>query len=317
VTASDPLRVLFFGTPEFAVPTLRALAASRHTLVGVVSQPDRPRGRGRELQPTPVRSEAQAQGLPLLQPRKVGESEALEWIEERRPDLGVVVAFGQFIPKKVRELPPHGLINGHASLLPRHRGAAPIQHAILCGDERTGITVIRIVKEMDAGDFCLVKETEIREGETAGALSQRLAELCAEAMLEATEQIATGTAVFRPQDHEAATAAPRIDRSFARLDWGEPRQALLRRIAASTPWPGADVSLRASGRRFRILEAVSGRADATTPGRVEAGDDGLRIACGDGWIEIRRLQAPGKRPVAAAEFLRGARLTEGEEVVPE
>jgi methionyl-tRNA formyltransferase len=311
------MRVLFFGTPEFAVPTLRALASSRHTLVGVISQPDRPRGRGRELQPTPVRSEAEAQGLPLLQPAQVGEAEALEWMSQRRPELGVVVAFGQFIPKKVRELPPHGLINGHASLLPRHRGAAPIQHALLCGDEKTGITVIRLVREMDAGDFCLVKETEIREGETAGALSGRLAELCAEAVVEATEQIAAGTAVFRAQDHGAATQAPRIDRSFARLDWGEPRQALLRRIAASTPWPGADVLLRYSGRRFRILEALRGEGDAVTPGRVEAREDGLRIACRDGWIEIRRLQAPGKRPVAAAEFVRGARLAEGEEVVPE
>jgi len=163
------LRLVFFGTPEFAVPSLRALAASAHDVVGVVSQPDRPRGRGRELQATATHAVADELGVPLLQPERVGDAEVLEWLGALSPDLGIVVAFGQFIPKKVRELPAHGLINGHASLLPRHRGAAPIQHAILSGDQKTGVTVMRVEREMDAGDWCAMRELDIRPRRTWSA----------------------------------------------------------------------------------------------------------------------------------------------------
>ena len=309
------LRLVFFGTPEFAVPSLRALGQSRHAVVGVVSQPDRPRGRGRKLVPTLVRAEANALGLPVLQPEKVGETAAFEWLQELAPDLGCVVAFGQFIPKSVRELPRLGLINAHASLLPRHRGAAPIQHAILEGDARTGITVIRVTKEMDAGDWCLMRETGIEPDETAGGLSARLSELAAQALLEAVDQIATGRADFRPQDAAGVTPAPKLAKEFGHIHWSEARARVLRRIRAATPWPGADLCLGKSGARLRILDAagVDARPGHSRPGavRVEAGR--LLVAVLDGWIEVLRLQKPGGRPQSAAEYLRGASVPEDEE----
>lgn len=316
--ASDDarLRLLFFGTPEFAVPSLEALSESRHAVVGAVSQPDRPRGRGRRLDPTPVRRAAEARSLPLLQPERVGEPGAVEWMRELRPDLGCVVAFGQFLPKQVREVAPHGLVNAHASLLPAYRGAAPIPHAILAGETRTGVTIIRVAREMDAGDWCAMRELEIAPAETAGELEDRLAELAAALLVEAVERIASGTAEFRPQDHARATLAPKLDRSFGELDWGEPVERVLRRIRAATPRPGADVALRESGRRFRILRAALAAAPGVRarPGAVRQEGSRLVIGALDGWIAVLRLQAPGRRPVEAAEFLRGARLPENEEV---
>jgi methionyl-tRNA formyltransferase len=307
------LRLLFFGTPEYAVPSLRALAATRHPIVGVLSQPDRPSGRGRTLAPTPVHAAADGLGVPVLQPDKVGSDEALAWIGEQRPDLGVVVAFGQFIPRKVRELPALGLINGHASLLPKYRGAAPIPYAVLGGEAKTGITVMRVEKQMDAGDWCLMRELEIGPDETAGQLSQRLSRLCAEALVEAVDRIADGSAEFQAQDATRATLAPKIDREFARIDWTRPVCEVLRRIRASTPWPGADLELVPSGRRLRLVEVRAGGAGDARPGTLWI-DGRISIAAGGGWVEVRRLQVPGKRVVDAAEFLRGARLEPGERV---
>lgn len=312
----QPLRLVFLGTPEFALPALRALAESRHDVVGALSQPDRPRGRGRVLQPTPVKALAEELGVPVCQPAKVGAPDVLEWLRALRPDLGVVVAFGQFVPRSVRELPEHGMINAHASLLPRWRGAAPVQWAILQGDPRTGISVMRVAKEMDAGDVCLVRETEIRTDETAGELEGRLSELAAEALVEAVDQIAAGRAAFRPQDPGAATEAPRIDREFARLDWGEPALRVLRRIRASTPRPGADLELARARKTLRIVRARLAPDEAAPSGagqvRAEAGR--LCVAARDAWIEITRLQLPGRKPVAAEEFLRNANLAHDERV---
>ncbi len=310
------LRVLFLGTPEFAVPSLRALAESRHSVVGVISQPDRPRGRGRKLVPTPVHVEARSGSLPLLQPEKVGDPEVIDWIRELGPDLGCVVAFGQFIPRRVRDLPPQRMINAHASLLPRFRGAAPIEHAILAGEARTGITVIRVEREMDAGDWCLLRETPILPDETADELAARLKELAAGALVEAVDLISRGEARFRPQPGEGVTLAPKLGREFGRLELGEPVERVLRRIRAATPWPGVDVELYPGGRRLRILRAQAGPAALAgeRPGdlRVEGGR--LWIAAGGGWLEVLRVQEPGRRVIDAAEFLRGARLGEQVEV---
>jgi methionyl-tRNA formyltransferase len=316
---ASSLRLLFFGTPEFAVPALRALAASRHPVVGVISQPDRPRGRGRKLAPTPTKVEAGNHGIPVLQPQKVGEPDAIEWMRKKSPDLGCVVAFGQFIPKSVRELPPLRLINAHASLLPRHRGAAPVQAAILAGDTRTGISVMRLEKEMDAGDVCLVLDTEIGVEETAGELSVRLADLAATALLQAVDLIAAGRAEFRSQDPAAVTLAPKVGKGFGQIDWRMPREQVLRQIRAATPWPGADLALRKSGTQLRIIKA--GRWDAPEPApapgriRVEAGR--LGVSALDGWVEVRRLQRPGGRPMSGAEYLRGASVPEDEEATSE
>ena len=308
------LKLLFFGTPDFAVPSLDRLVGGPHTVVGVVSQPDRPRGRGRSLEPTPVRACAERHGLPLLQPEKVGSPEARDWLGARGAHLGIEVAFGQFIPRAVRELPPLGLVNAHASLLPRWRGAAPIAHAILAGDQNTGISVMRVEREMDAGDVCLVRELEIGPAETTAELTERLAGLAAQALGAALDEIAEGRAEFRPQRHPDATLAPKLSKSFGKLDWGEPRAALLRRIRAATPWPGVELRLMRSGKRLRVLEAAPADGAPAPVRRVDASDGRLRISALDGWIEVSRLQAPGKRPVGAAEYLRGARVPEGEEI---
>jgi methionyl-tRNA formyltransferase len=202
-----------------------------------------------------------------------------------------------------------------ASLLPRFRGATPIQHAILEGDSETGVTIIRIVREMDAGDWCLMRRIPISPDETAGELSERLAALAAEALLEAVEQIARGEAHFRPQPEEGVTLAPRVTREFGRLRFDEPIDPILRRIRAATPWPGVDLELQPSGRRLRILSArVSPDGGALAPpGTARAEGGRLRLAALDGWIEVQRVQVPGRRPVDTAEFLRGARLGEHEE----
>jgi methionyl-tRNA formyltransferase len=297
------------------VPSLEALARGRHPVVGVVSQPDRPRGRGRKLEPTPVHAAAERLGLPLLQPEKVGDPAALDWMRALAPDLGVVVAFGQFIPRAVRELPARGMINAHASLLPRWRGAAPIEHAILAGDTRTGVTIIRVAREMDAGETCLTCETEIGPEETAGDLAARLARLAAEALVEAVEAIASGTARFEPQPQDGVTLAPKLGREFGRLDWSRPAAEVVRRIRAATPRPGADVRLRHSGTALRILSAaVGGEQPAARPGAVRTRGDRLAIRAVDAWVDVRRLQLPGRRPITAAEFLRGAPVPEDEEV---
>jgi methionyl-tRNA formyltransferase len=309
------LRLLFFGTPEFAVPALQGLSATRHPVVGVVSQPDRPRGRGRKLAPTPVRAAAETLGLEVLQPEKVGDADARAWMSVRAPDLGVVVAFGQFIPKSVRELPPHGLVNAHASLLPRWRGAAPIEWALATGDERTGISVMRLVKEMDAGDVCLRRTLEIGAHETAGELSARLAQLAGEVLAEAVDQIAAGRARFEPQPEQGVMLAPKIDRSFAELDWRQPRAEVYARIRAATPRPGADIVLKRSGRSLRIVACRPWEGDAAPqPGAVVAASGSLRVSAADGWIELLSVQAQGRKPLDAGEYLRGASIVPGEEV---
>jgi len=312
-----PQRLLFFGTPDFAVPSLEALAESSHAIVGVISQPDRPRGRGRKLEPTPVRAAADALQLPVLQPEKVGSDEALAWMRAKTPTLGIVVAFGQFLPRAVRELPPLGLINAHGSLLPRHRGAAPIQHAILAGDTVTGISVMRVVREMDAGPECLRIETPIGTDETAGELFERLGPLAGQALCRAVDQIASGDARFQEQDASQATFAPKLDRSFSQLQWSRPRAEILRRIRATTPWPGCSLELRRSARTFKLLRVRDGGpfAEASVrAGHVDIPEDRLRVAALDGWVEVLKLQPPGRRPMDAKEFLHGAAIQAGEEV---
>lgn len=310
------LRILFFGTPEFAVPSLQALAASRHPVVGVVSQPDRPRGRGRKLAPTPVREAAALLALPLRQPQRVGDSEALAWMRSLAPDLGVVVAFGQFLPRSVREIAPQGLINGHASLLPRWRGAAPIHWAIRAGDTETGVSVMRIAREMDAGDVCLTRKTPIGPEETAGELAQRLARLTAEALVEAVDLVAEGRAVFAPQDPAGVTLAPKVDRDFARIDWARPAPEVLRHILSATPRPGVDLVLERAGKTIRILAArlASHEAGPESPGSVRIHDGKLRIATLDGWVEVPRLQPQGRHAITSEEFLRGTRIAPDERI---
>jgi methionyl-tRNA formyltransferase len=310
------LRLVFFGTPEFAVPTLERLRAGRHPVVAVVSQPDRPRGRGRHLAPSPVAEAALRAGLPLLRPERVGDPEVAQELAGFAPDLGVVVAFGQFLPRRIRELPRLGyLVNGHASLLPRWRGAAPIARAILAGDRVSGISVMRVEREMDAGPVALRAETAIGPDEDAGSLEARLAALCADAVARAVELVAEGRVVWTGQDASGATFAPKLEPAEARLDWREPAAALVLRVRAFAPTPGAWTDLHAE--RLRILAA---RAEpgpvADAPGTVRHRADAprrdrVRIATGVGWLVPTRVQLAGGRPMDTDAFLRGHALPDG------
>jgi len=316
----SPLRLVFFGTPEIAVPTLERLLASRHTVVGVVSQPDRGRGRGRKEQPSPVAAVALRAGVPLLRPEKVGDPEALATLREWRADLGVVVAFGQFLPKSVRTLPAKGyLINAHASLLPRHRGAAPIARAILAGDAETGISVMRIEREMDAGPVAAVARTPIGPRENAAELTERLARLAADAIADAVDAIEAGRVVWTEQDARAATHAAKIEKDDARLDPGEDAVALVRRIHALAPRPGAHLALVSRGERtelkfLRADAAPFAGGERPAPGSLDRGASGgaaaaaLRIATRDGWLVPLEVQRAGGKPLATADFLRGFAL---------
>lgn len=306
------LRIVYFGTPAFAVPTLEALLAGPHDVVGVVSQPDRQRGRGRRVVPSPVSEVALRRGLALLRPERVGEPESVEAIRALGADLGVVVAFGQFLTKRVREAPALGyLVNGHASLLPKYRGAAPIARAILAGETWTGVSVMRVEREMDAGPVALERRLAILPDETAGELSLRLAALTAEAVSRVVDAIAAGDVHFEPQDASLATEAPKIERAEARLDWREPAEQLVLRVRALSPSPGAHTQL--SGDALRILKAraEAGPVDAS-PGTVRRAADGrLRIATGDGWLVPLVVQRAGGRALDTDAFLRGRDVPDG------
>jgi methionyl-tRNA formyltransferase len=306
------LRLLFFGTPAFAVPTLERLLAGPHEVAAVVTQPDRPRGRGRQTSASPVAEVAARAGAPVLKPERVGAPETIAALEGFGADLGIVVAFGQFLPKRVRELPRLGhLINAHASLLPRHRGAAPIARAILAGDDHTGISVMRVDREMDAGPTAVVRATPIGPDESAGELEARLALLAADAIAEAVDLEAAGAVTWIEQDASQATVAPKLGPDDARLDWKEPAAALALRVRAMAPKPGAFTEV--AGERLRILAARALAAAAgDPPGTVRIGGDApLRVATGAGWLAPTRLQRAGGKPLDVASFLRGSALEDG------
>ncbi|NNL85702.1 MAG: methionyl-tRNA formyltransferase [Myxococcales bacterium] len=313
------MRVLFFGTPEFAVPSLEAILGSRHEICGVVSQPDRRRGRGRKTSPAPVAETALAAGVPLFRPEKVGAAACIEELRLTRADIGVVVAFGQFLTKRVRELPRCGyLINAHASLLPKFRGAAPIAHAILEGERETGISIMRVEREMDAGPVLRSAATPIAEDDTTGTLGRRLAQIAGRALLDALDEIEAGTPRFVEQLHGEATDAPKISRQDAELDFSESAEALARRVRAMSPDPGA--YCEGPDGVLRILAALALPGAVThAPGYVRRGDDPaapLAIATSAGWLAPQQLQRPGGKPLPVAAFLRGHDISEGVRLKP-
>jgi methionyl-tRNA formyltransferase len=305
------------------VPTLERLIAARHEVCQacevciVVTQPDRRRGRGRKTSPSPVAKVAEAAGIALLRPERVGAPDCVAALDEQAPDLGVVVAFGQFLPRSVRELPRLGyLINAHASILPRHRGAAPIAHAILAGDEKTGISVMRVEREMDAGAVALVRETPIGEDDDSGSLTGRLGEIAAGAILEAIGRIADGSVTWTDQDAARATLAPKIGPEDARLDFREDAASLARRVRAMSPSPGA--STTHGGEPLRILAANSeAGAAGVAPGTVRRDTAGtLRVATRDGWLVPTRVQRAGGKGLEIDAYLRGRSIDDGSVLGP-
>lgn len=281
-------------------------------MVAVVCQPDRRRGRGRKTSPAPVAQVALEAAIPLLRPERVGTPEVADALERHAPDLGVVVAFGQFIPKQIRELPGLGfLVNGHASLLPRHRGAAPIARAILAGDSITGVSAMRVERAMDAGPVALQRELAIGPEENAGELGERLAVLTADVIEEVVDRIARRDVVWTPQNDALATEAPKLERADAALDWHDTAVALVRRVRAMAPAPGAATTLGGDALRILAARAEPGRADAR-PGTVRSGGaQPVAIATADGWLVPSILQRAGKRPVDVEAFLRGKPIPDG------
>jgi methionyl-tRNA formyltransferase len=307
------MRIVFFGTPLFAVASLQALVQSRFVVAGVVTQPDKPQGRSRsQLIAPPVKVAAQSQGLPVLQPvRPVGDvfTASLRRLE---PDLGVVVAYGHILRPEVLSIPTRGMINVHASLLPRYRGAAPIQHAILQGETETGISIMQMEEGLDSGPILHHLATPIAADETAGMLSGRLAELGAGALVEVLSLLSAGAAPSQPQDHARATFAPKLDRDVARLDWQHDSAILSRQIRAFDPAPGAWTTLNGSALKLFGARAASGSGE---PGEVIEASDRLVIGTGRGAIAVTEVQPAGKTRLGIDAWVRGRGITTGQRLV--
>ncbi len=293
------------------MPTFERLVAGTHEVVAAVTQPERRRGRGRKSAPPPVAACAGAHGIPVLQPEKVGAPESVSALEALDADIGVVVAFGQFLTRRVRELPRCGyLINAHASLLPRHRGAAPIAYALLSGDTRSGVSIMRVEKEMDAGPVALVRETPIAPDDDAGSLGERLAALAADGVAEALELVVAGRVTWTEQDHALATEAPKVGAEDTALRFDEPALLMERRVRAFAPSPGAHTAWR--GERLRILGACAEGGPTERPGLVRIDADGVRVATARGWLRLLRLQRAGAKVLDIEAFQHGRGFVDGE-----
>jgi methionyl-tRNA formyltransferase len=304
------MRIVFFGTPEFAVPSLQALLRERYQVVGVVTQPDRPQGRSRStLVPPPVKQEAERAGIPVLQPVRPLGDVFLAGLRRLEPELGIVVAYGHILRPAVLTLPAQGMINVHASLLPRWRGAAPIQHAILAGDRETGISIMRMEEGLDSGPVLHRIATPLGDGETAGALAARLSELGATALVDALSLLAAGFAKPEPQDPAAMTLAPKIDRESARLDWRREAGALARQVRAFDPAPGAWATL--ADAPVKLFGAVA-TDQAGEPGRVLAAGDRLVVGTGHGALEVREAQPAGRTRLSVGDWVHGRGIAAGD-----
>ena len=306
------LRIVYFGTPAFAVPTLAALIRSRHPVVALVSQPDRPRGRGHHLAATPTKEVAAGSNIPVLQPTKLREQPFLDRIAALQPDLGVVAAYGRILPDALLRVPRLGMINVHASLLPLYRGAAPVHRAVIAGDEVTGVTIMRVVTELDAGPMLATVTRPIGPDETSVDVERGLAEAGASLLLDVVDRLAQGSVAEVAQDEARATYAPKLLKSESPIDWSLPASAIHNRVRGLQPWPMASSSLdglRVLLHRTAVDEVVNHAAAGTV---VEARGDVLAVAAGDGKVlRILQLQPEGRRTMSVREFLSGRRLSPG------
>jgi methionyl-tRNA formyltransferase len=306
------MKVLFWGTPDFALPALRALGDEGHDVVGVVTQPDRPAGRGRAVQASPVKQCAAEEGIPVLQPERARGEEFLAQMRELEPDISVVVAYGQILRPEVLQLPPLGSLNIHASLLPELRGAAPIPWAIVRGYEESGVTIMRMEAGLDSGPILLQVPEPIRVDETGSELALRLSEIGAEALIEALAMMETGELTEVDQDHERATYAPKLDRDTARVRWSLPAIVVARWIRALDAVPGG-WTLHRGAQPTKLFQARVELHDGP-PGEVLDADPevGVLVACGEHAVRIREVQPPGKRRMTAADWIRGRGVAVGD-----
>jgi methionyl-tRNA formyltransferase len=310
---SAALRIVYFGTPAFAVPSLERLLASRHDVIAVVSQPDRPKGRGQHLHPTPTKEVALAHNVPVLQPSRIKDEAFLQAIRDLTPDLGVVAAFGRILPDSLLAIPRLGMINVHASLLPRYRGAAPVHRAVLAGDAETGVTIMRVVSELDAGPMFAKQTVPIPPDATSADIEAALAAAGADLLLAVLDDLAAGRAIEMPQNDALATHAPKITKDEGTIDWTDPARSIHNKVRGLQPWPLAATTLR--GVRYVIRRsALTGQITAAAPGAIAVahGDDLIVAAGGGSALRILELQPEGRRAMTAREFLAGHRLVVGD-----
>jgi methionyl-tRNA formyltransferase len=310
------LKIVFFGTPEFAVPTLDALLASRHSVVGVVTQPDRPRGRGQKLSDAPVKARAVAAGLPLLQPERMKDAAFLESLAAWNADLGVVAAYGRILTDVMLAMPRLGMINVHASLLPRYRGAAPVHRAVIAGELATGVTIMRVVKALDAGPMLATVRVAIGPDETSAEVERDLARHGAALLVKIIDDLADGVATATPQVESEATYAHRLTKDDGVIDWNWPATRIHNLIRGLHPWPHAFSFVQGKRvilRRSAIETRDEAQAPSGLPGTViEADGDRLIVSTGDGPLRLVEIQAEGKRLMTVRDFLAGHRLTAGD-----
>ena len=303
------MRIVFMGTPDFAAASLQKLIDEHYEVVGVFTQPDKPKGRGMELSASPVKEIALANGIPVFQPQKLRDGTALATLKELAPDILVVVAYGRILPDDILALPPLGAINVHGSLLPKYRGAAPIQWAVLNGDKLTGVTTMYLASEMDTGDIIYADETEIGEFETAGELFDRLMDMGAALLIRTLDAIENGTAPRIPQEHSQASYVTMLDKSLSPIDWNKTPREIVKKIYGLQPWPVATMELEGKTCRVFAAEYTDSGTDKAAGSIVSAGNNGLEIACADGkTLMITEIQLPGKKRMRCADFLRGHKI---------
>ena len=300
------------GTPDFAVPSLRALVDHGYEVVGVFCQPDRPKGRGHKLAACPVKELAQSAGIPVFQPERIKREEGVAMLKSCAPDLCVTAAFGQLLSQEILDIPPLGTINVHSSLLPKHRGSAPINWSIIKGDPVTGVTTMFTDKGMDTGDILLMRETPIGPAENAGELTDRLAVMGAQLLIETIRALEAGTLARTPQDHAAATYEPKMDKELGRIDWSKSAQELDWLVRGTTPWPGAFTTLGEQTIKVFELDILDGPASGA-PGEIVAADAkrGLVVSCGDHDVALAQIQMPGAKRMNAMDYLRGHTMETG------
>ena len=303
------MRIVFMGTPDFASASLKKLIDERFNVVGVFTQPDKPKGRGMELCASPVKELALENGLPVFQPVKMRDGTALAQIKALEPDILVVVAYGRILPDDILAVPKYGAINVHGSLLPKYRGAAPIQWAVLNGDKITGVTTMYLASEMDTGDIIYTAETEIGEYETSGELFDRLKDMGAELLVKTLRDIDAGTAPRAPQDHSKASYVTMLDKSICPIDWNKTPREVLKHIYGLQPWPVATMELEGKTVRVFAAKYTDGKTEKVPGAVVSTDKGGLEIACADGeTLLITEIQAPGKKRMGAEDYLRGHQI---------
>ena len=306
------MRIVFMGTPDFAVPSLEGLIAAGHEVCGVFTQPDKPVGRHQNrLQATPVKAAALAHDIPVFQPVKLRDGTALSTLETLAPEVIVVAAYGRILPDDILALPPMGCINVHSSLLPKYRGAAPINWAVVNGDAETGVTIMHMATELDAGDIISQVTTPIDPEETVESVHDRLARLGGELLVTTVEAIANGTATRTPQDPEKVTLAPMLSRELSPIDWSRPAKAIHNQVRGLTPWPATSTDIF-GGDTVKVFSVTETGTETNKPAGtiVSADKNGIDVACGDGMVlRILELQAPGSRRMSAADYLRGHSVT--------